>query len=345
MRLIAMSPTQAKGGPVPPPTEAPKEGRYSVAEAARMFALPEARLRYWSQTGFISPSLRQGGRRYYAFTDLVAVKVAKELLDAGHPLKRVRRSLDALREQVPGDAGPLSRLRIRSDHDRIVVDAASGRFEASTGQCLLDFDLKDVREQVAEVRSLPWVGSANDDAVGFGTTAYDAFLHGNEAEARWHDTGAPNPVHPAFVEARKAYEKAVELDPAFGAAWTNLGGLMAASGDLDAARDHFDEALRCDPDQEEARCNLAELALRDGDYDLAIEGFRAVLSGDPEHLEAHYGLARALLRVGGQAQAKAHLERFCQAVEGLPAALRPDELERRRDQAAVVLRSLARAGD
>ena len=110
-------------------------------------------------------------------------------------------------------------------------------------------------------------------------------------------------------------------------------------------RDNFDEAIRCDPDQEEARCNLAELALRDGDFDLAIEGFRAVLSGDPDHLEAHYGIARALLRVGGRAQAKAHLERFCQGVEGLPAALRPDELERRRDQAAVVLRSLARAGD
>jgi DNA-binding transcriptional MerR regulator len=341
--MIYMSPQRSKEPPVPAPSESPKEGRYSVAEAARMFALPEARLRNWSQTGFITPSVRAGGRRYYAFTDLVAVKVAKELLDAGHPLKRVRRSLDALREQVPGEASPLSRLRIRSDHDRIVVDAANGRFEASTGQCLLDFDLQDVRDQVAEVRSLPWVGS--DDPVGFGTTAYDAFLHGNEAEARWHDAGAPGPAHPAFREAKAAYEEAIELDDAFAAAWTNLGGLLAAGGDLEAARDHFDEALRCDPDQEEARCNLAELALRDGDFDLAIEGFRAVLSNDPDHLEAHYGVARALLRVGGQAQAKAHLERFCQAVEGLPAALRPEELERRRDQAAVVLRSLARARD
>ena len=341
--MIYMSPQRDDERAKPTPSESPKEGRYSVAEAARMFALPEARLRYWSQTGFITPSLRFGGRRYYAFTDLVAVKVAKELLDAGHPLKRVRRSLDALREQVPGEASPLSRLRIRSDHDRIVVDAASGRFEANTGQCLLDFDLQEVRDQVAEVRSLPWVGS--EDRGGFGTTAYDAFLHGNEAEARWHDAGAPGPSHPAYLEAKAAYEEAIELDDAFAAAWTNLGGLLAAGGDLEGARDHFDEALRCDPDQEEARCNLAELALRDGDFDVAIEGFRAVLSNDPDHLEAHYGLARALLRVGGQAQAKAHLERFCQAVEGLPAASRPDELERRRDQAAVVLRSLARAGD
>jgi DNA-binding transcriptional MerR regulator len=328
---------------LPDSSDAPAEGRYSVAEAARMFSLPEARLRYWSQTGFITPSIRATGRRFYAFTDLVAIKVAKELLDDGHPLKRVRRSLDALREQVPGESSPLSRLRIRSDHDRIVVDAASGRFEASTGQLLMDFDLEDFREQVAEVRALPWVGS--DSATEFGTTAYDAFLHGNEAEGRWHDEGAPGPEHPDFIEAQTAYHKAVEADPAFAAAWTNLGGLAAAVGDLDTARDHFDEALRCDPDQFEARCNLAELALRDGDAELAIDGFRSVLVVDPDHLEAHYGLARALLRVGGHAQAKAHLERFCQAVETIPQPSRPAELVRRRDQAAVVLRSLARGRD
>lgn len=337
------SKSPASGGPLDLSEEAPSEGRYCVAEAARMFSLPEARLRYWSQTGFISPSLRLGGRRYYAFTDLVAIKVAKELLDAGHPLKRVRRSLDALREQVPGESSPLSRLRIRSDHDRIIVDAANGRFEATTGQLLMDFDLQDFREQVAEVRALPWVGS--ESGSDFGTTAYDAFLHGNEAEGRWHEAGAPGPEHRDFVEAKAAYEQAVEADPEFAAAWTNLGGLAAAVGDMDSARDHFDEALRCDPDQFEARCNLAELALRDGDVDLAIEGFRSVLVADPDHLEAHYSLARALLKVGGHAQAKAHLERFCNGVEALPPPSRSAELDRRRDQAAVVLRSLARGRD
>lgn len=346
----------------PTSTTAEKAARFSAGEVARMFDLPEAKLRYWSQTGFITPSARAGDRRFYAFTDLIAVKVAKELLETGQPLQRVRRSLDALRDHVPGDASPLSRLRIRSEDGRIIVDDCEGRFDATTGQLLLDFDLAGLHEQVAEVRALPWVGrdsaqagdpasrhdyggegAANDTAHEGAVegSAYDAFLHACDLEARWHDTGAELDSN-AFHEAVAAYERAIAIDPNFAAAWTNLGGLMAEAGDLDGARDSFDEALRCDPHQPEARCNLAELALRAGEHDLAIEGFRGVLYLDPDHLEAHYGLARALLRVGGRAQARAHLERFCARVAALAPDDRSQALASRAGQAKAVLRSLGR---
>ena len=330
-----------KGAPAP-------QHRFTVAEVARMFDLPEAKLRYWSQTGFIVPTVREAGRRFYGFTDLVSVKVAKELLEDGHPLQRVRRSLDALRDHTP-NGSPLSRFRIRSQDDRIVVDGAEGRFEPATGQLLLDFDPQNLRDRVAEVTSLPWVGSDADmdaQVVSLNGSAYDSFLEGAAAEEAWEDASASDGVrsmdHPEFLRAQEAYERAVEMDPEFAAAWTNLGGIWARAGELDAARDCFDEALRCDPDQPEARCNLAELALRAEEFELAIEGFRGVLRVDPEHLEAHYGLARALLRVGGRAQARAHLERFCSAVSRMNDATRSPELDARRAQAESVLRSLRR---
>ncbi|HLT38325.1 MAG TPA: helix-turn-helix domain-containing protein, partial [Enhygromyxa sp.] len=72
--------------------QAPEQNRtehlYTAAEVARLFELPESRVRYWSQTGFITPSVRQGARRFYTFQDLISIKVAKELLDAGLPLQR-----------------------------------------------------------------------------------------------------------------------------------------------------------------------------------------------------------------------------------------------------------------
>ena len=63
---------------------------YSVRDAARLFGLAESRLRYWIQTGFVRPSVRQGGRFYYTFSDLVGLKAAVELLGAGVPQPRVR---------------------------------------------------------------------------------------------------------------------------------------------------------------------------------------------------------------------------------------------------------------
>lgn len=352
--------------PVPAPPHDLHEGELGVPEVARLFELPEHKLRYWSQTGFIRPSVRRGGRVFYSFQDLIAVKVAKGLLDAGLPLQRVRRSLTALKMRLPEIESPLSSLRIRCEDERVLVGATEGTFDAATGQLLLDFEIAALERDVAEVRALPWVDAptgteahavSTPGAVEPGVrprTAYDWFARGRELEARWdgrrHDA-------PELRDAMDAYAQAVELDPDFAAAHTNLGSLYAEIDDLDAARDAFDAALRADPQQPEAQANLAELALRQGDAELAIEGFRQVLRDSPEYAEAHYGLARALLSVGGKAQALAHLERFCGAIErdrhtgagegrplglvrGEPPPPLPTELERRLGQARRVIDAL-----
>ncbi len=309
------------------PEEAGADHLYTAAEVARLFELPESRVRYWSQTGFIAPSIRQGNRRFYTFRDLISIKVAKELLDAGLSLQRVRRSLDALRYHLPRVDAPLARLRIRSDADRILVEDGATTFEATTGQLLLDFDVDKLRDRVAEVLTLPWVDGAGSDREPDATSAYEAFQRGLGHEERWDNQTLEAP---AFRSAIACYEQAVELDPEFAAAWTNLGSLVAMTGELDRARDCFDHALRCDPEQPEAQCNLAELALRSGEIELAISGFRQVLRCDPDQLEAHYGLARALLEVGGKGQALAHLERFCHEVERLPVSERNADLKARK---------------
>ena len=274
----------------------------TLRQVARLFEVPEHRLRYWSQTGFVRPSGRTNGTSTYTFRDLIAVKVACELLAAGLSLQRVRRSLDALRTSLPDGDDALSRLRIRCDHDRIVAEDLDGAFEATTGQLLLDFRVDNLTREVAAVLTLPWVSPPANG----GKTAYEWFLQGCDAE----DTDPE--------QARICYEAALELDPDLSAAWTNLGSLRVELEDLEGARDAFSEALRCDPDQPEAQVNLAELALRDGEPELAISGYRHVLRQHPDYVEAHYGLARALLRVGGRGQALAHLERFCRAMEGPP---------------------------
>jgi DNA-binding transcriptional MerR regulator/thioredoxin-like negative regulator of GroEL len=318
-------------------TSTSSEHLYSVADVARLFELPESRVRYWSQTGFITPSVRQSSRRFYSFRDLISIKVAKELLDAGLPLQRVRRSLDALRMQLPELDAPLARLRIRSDRERILVDEGQATYEAVSGQLLLDFDVDKLRTQVAEVLVLPFGRSEPLEPTP--SSAYEEFARALACEQQWDGR---DPQAPQLVEARAAYERAIELDGDFAAAWTNLGSLLAFQGEQARARDCFDEALRADPGQPEAQCNLAELALQDGEFDLAARGFRTVLRKDPEHLEAHYGLARSLLELGGKGQALAHLERFCAAVDRLPRIEQVPELMRRREHVEQVIDLLRR---
>jgi len=315
-------------------TRAATPGRFSVRDVARLFDLPEGKLRYWSQTGFLTASARDRGRVYYTFRDLIAVKIAKELLDAGLPLQRVRKSLDALRASLPQVDAPLARLRIRCAGDQVIVEDREGAFEAATGQLLLDLDVSSLNDRVAQVLSFPAVASVEST----NRTAFDWFLEGCDLEQKARGGIGVDPV--SLAAARDAYEKALEIDPQLAAAWTNLGSMRAEANDLDGARDYFDRALRCDPEQPEAQVNLAELAFRQRDMDVAIAGYRQVLRVAPDHAEAHYGIARALLAVGGKAQALAHLERFCGAVDRLPQADRNPSLEARRHRAAEVIESL-----
>lgn len=300
---------------------------FSVGDVARLFEMQESKLRYWSQTGFIQPSVRQAGRAFYRFRDLVSIKVAKGLLDAGLPLQRVRRSLDALRMSLPQD--PLATMRVRCDHDQVLVEDGEQVYEAATGQLLLDFDVATLQAQVADVVALPWVAATQhqrDEA-----TAYGWFLRAREHERAFE----PH-------EAVACYRRALERDPEFASAWTNLGSLLAEAAELDSARDAFDQALSIDPEQTEAQTNLAELALRQGDVEVAIAGFRAALRSAPDYAEAHYGLARALLRVGGQAQALAHLERFRDALSATPVAKSDQELAHRLERVAEAIQRLRR---
>ncbi len=228
-----------------------------------------------------------------------------------------------MRANLPGIDTSLDQLRIRCDHDRVVVTQEDRPFEAESGQLVLDFDVASLQHQAAQVLCLPL--AELDD--GEPTTAHEWFRRGCDLDQE--RDGAPCDGA-GLIAARHAYESALGLDPTLAAAWTNLGSLHAELGDVESAREHFEQALRCDPNQPEAQCNLAELALRDGETESAIASYRHVLRSDPEWTEAHYGLARALLAVGGKHQALAHLERFCTAVERIPVTDRDAELEQRR---------------
>lgn len=283
-------------------------GEFTVREVARIFDLQEARLRYWAQTGFVGPSVRRGHRAFYTFEDLLAVKMAKELLEAGLPLQRVRKNLDALRAALPQLDRPLTRLKIACDGDRVVVVADDVAFEPTTGQLRLQFDVASLDARIAEVLELPR-GAGQISGRGAEPTspaaepppptAYAAFQQGLRAE----DAGDA-------ARAEALYRRALDADASFAAAWTNLGNVLAARGARGEAREAYERALALDPEQPEARFNLANLLADVGEIDLALAECRRVTTICPEFADAHYNLALLYARVGSIPQAKSHLLRY-----------------------------------
>jgi len=297
-----------------------QETTYTYAGVAKILDIPETKLRYWAQVGFVGPSVRGSGRMLFSFQDLVSVKAAKELVDRGFGVAEIRKTLERVRAQLPHVDRPLDRIRVAFDGDSLVVVDDGNAYEP-TGQKVFDFSLEDLARHAA-IRPMAPPGSPDGGAAVTGkgppvahATAYDWFAEGMQAE---HD-----PAHEPGAEA--CYRKALALDAGLAAAHTNLGHLAYARGDTSTARAEFDAALALDPEQPEARFNLANLILEAGDLELAVAELRRVLQTAPDFADAHYNLAVALGRLGGRAQARAHLERYI----GLDASAAPWAAEAR----------------
>jgi tetratricopeptide (TPR) repeat protein len=278
---------------------------YSIRDVSRILAVQEARLRYWMQTGFVGPTVRKGGRFYYTFPDLVAVKAAKDLLATGMPLQRVRKNVEALKRVLPGDAHPTTRLRVCCDGETVVALADDVAFQPIGGQVVMAFNVPSFGEHVMQTLAMPRVEAVpapvddNPTEAHGGTTAYRNFVEACAAEDRGESDVAEH-----------LFRQALDLEPNMAAALTNLGNLVYRQGELHEARGLYERALDHEPAQPEARYNLANLLEDLGDTELAISEMRRVCAAAPEFADAHYNLGIMLAQVGGTTQARQHLERY-----------------------------------
>jgi tetratricopeptide (TPR) repeat protein len=274
---------------------------YTPREVAEIVGLQESRVRYWAQTGFVGPSEQRGGKRVYSFQDLVGVKAAKELLERGMSVQRVRKNLEALRAQLPQIDRPLAQLRILSDGDRLLIADEHALLEPLSGQMVMDFQLGALEGRVAEVMTLsPAAAPADAKREARLESAWAWFQEGVRLDG---EEGGED-------EALIAYQKALDGDPLLAAAHTNLGNLLHRRGAPSDARAHYEEALRLDPEQPEARYNLANLLEESGEKERAIAEWYRVVSACPEFADAHFNLATALYREGTHVRARAHLLRY-----------------------------------
>jgi len=97
-------------------------GGYRAPQVCNLVGITYRQLDYWARTGLIVPSLAQahgsGSQRRYSFTDVVQLKVIKNLLDAGMSLKKIRSAVEILRAEMDSDQ-PLADVTLLSDGQTI----------------------------------------------------------------------------------------------------------------------------------------------------------------------------------------------------------------------------------
>ncbi len=319
---------------------------YSIKETAKIFAMSPSRLRYWTQTGFVAPTVRRNGRLFYTFRDLVNVKTAKELLAAtGKTMDEARSSIDDFRDRLPAKLDPSAPLSICSDGDKIHVVEDDTPSLGDARDVLVAFRLSSLASRIAEVLKRPVSAKPTappdeqpthkhkeaDDQVEkprleLVSTAPSAQPKDGVPSAAMSEqtteSNEPPSAYECFLSGFAAekrneqdtaaawYMRTLHLEPSMAAALTNLGNIHYKSSDLQAARESYEQALEHEPEQAAARYNLGNILDELGETELSIAQLRQVVSRHPSFADAHYNLGLILFRVGGTQQARAHLHRY-----------------------------------
>jgi tetratricopeptide (TPR) repeat protein len=263
---------------------------YSVRDVERVLELSPATTRSLIRAGFVNPE--RGPRREYRFSfqDLIVLRTARALMQAKVPAKRIRRSLESLRRELP-ESVPLSGLAISAVGDHVVVREGEARWQAEGGQYVLGLDvtLENGVLHVVEHRE-PAAAAAGAAEDWF---ARGLALEGSDSEA-----------------ALSAYARAVTAEPDNVAAWTNWGRLLHEEGRTQEAAGVYQQALqRAGPDSL-LLFNQGVLLEDLGDSGAALQAYQSALEEDPDFADCHYNLARLYESMGKPQHAIRHLGQY-----------------------------------
>jgi DNA-binding transcriptional MerR regulator len=143
--------------------ESPSDDLYPVRDVVEILKISRRQLQYWAQTDLIGPSAKTpGGHGRYTFEDLVALKAAKRLIDAGVSVQRIRKSIRALRRLLPTVRRPLAELVLVATGDVLLAFRNGTAFDAISGQEWV-FEVAQFQREIQEwkrsVESIETAGS------------------------------------------------------------------------------------------------------------------------------------------------------------------------------------------
>lgn len=266
---------------------------YTLGDVARICGVSRRRVRYWKRTALLGASRDEAQQTAFGFRDLVTVRSIVGLLERGIPLRRIRRSADALRARYPG-LEPVAALRPWEHSPRVVLHY-DGVWMEPDGQLVLEFVRDGAPAGVEEL------AGRRDDETRL------------RAARGWFERGCELDVEPeGYGGALDAYRRAIELDPGYADAYCNLGSVLFNQGRREDARLHFERAVELQSFHVEAHLNLGTYWEEAGADERALHHYRSALESDPLFPDVHVSMALVYEKLGLPRTARAHWRRYLQ---------------------------------
>jgi tetratricopeptide (TPR) repeat protein len=118
-----------------------------------------------------------------------------------------------------------------------------------------------------------------------------------------------NSSDPALnAQAEDEYKAAIQVNQYDEKSWRQLGGIMAAKGDLKAAEEDYRKALALQPKDSDAKTGLAVVLISMNRTNEAISLLESAVKDDPTNIAAHYRLGLLYRRAGRTADSQHEMD-------------------------------------
>lgn len=186
---------------------------FNTRTVCSITGLTNRQVDYWDRTHFIKPSLKEasgyGTARLYSFSDLVQLKVAKTLKDAGVSLQKIRKAITYLKKNFPEIDKPLAEMKFLTDGETVFVitkDKKAILDTLSGGQLVMSIALGDIITDLkGEVEE---ISQKRQYKVKVKDKVYDVVLHPDlEDGGFWVEC----PALPGCASQGETVEEALEM--------------------------------------------------------------------------------------------------------------------------------------
>jgi tetratricopeptide (TPR) repeat protein len=270
----------------------------------------------------LRPAPARGGREAFDFSDLVAARRVRGLLERGVPLGQIRRGVQAVRARHPELDRPVEALDVWIAGAPRVVLRSEGTLAETDGQLVLDFAGAHRAVPVAALAGAIGRGRAGADGRGVrsepprGLPSREAGA-APERASDWFEVGCGlDSDRETYGEAIEAYRRALEVDPTHADSHCNLGSIFYNQGRRGPARSCFERALELEPRHVEANLNLATMLEEDEHNEAALQHYKRALAADPLYADAHVSLALLYEKLALRRMARDHWRRYLQLDPG-----------------------------
>ena len=260
---------------------------YSRQDVLRILQISSRQLFGWERAGLIPP------QQTYTFQDLGQLRTLRTLREEDVPAASIRDSIVAMRA-VAGMTNPLIEASLVRTGTRLAFRCSGAMVDPIRRQLLFDFERLEQHPTATGPSPLRKPGfPAGRESV------QSLFIAAVQAE----ESGEKN-------RAIALYEQILARDPAYAAAYINLGTIYFHLRRYGRAEELYRRATETDPGYVLAFFDLGNVLDELERPEKSIRAYRQALQLSPRYADAHYNLALAFERRGENRSALRHWQAY-----------------------------------